>query len=425
LDLPIGERHLAHARALTLTHAHAHALTLTHAFARGHPLMLRFILGRLVSSAVVLLVLVTLSFFLMRFAPGGPFDQDRKLPPAVEANKWVKFKMGTALEAPVAGTIESVATIIPKVTELQAGALLATIKPDGGGTLVTIAMPGSSMVVSLNVVPGEKVSAGALIAVVPKSSFAQYIDSIGSYLTLDFGVTFSSDGQRTVNEELMRALPISLQLGGMALLFALLLGVPAGLLAGLKQNSWVDHTVMSAAMFGVSVPTMVSGPILISIFATGLALLPPGGWEQVTPEWSTLQHRILPVITLGLAYVPTVARLTRGGMLEVIRSDWIRTARAKGLSEGTIVRRHALRGALLPTVSWLGPGMAGIITGSVVVESVYRIPGLAENFVKPALNRDYPMVIGVVVVYAAILVLLNLVVDIVYTFLDPRVSLDG
>ena len=131
------------------------------------------------------------------------------------------------------------------------------------------------------------------------------------------------------------------------------------------------------------------------------------------------------MVTLGLAYVPYVARLTRGGMLEVVRSDWIRTARAKGLSESAVVRRHALRGALLPTVSWLGPGMAGIVTGSVVVESVYRIPGLAENFVKPALNRDYPMVIGVVVVYAAILILLNLVVDIVYTFLDPRVSLDG
>lgn len=386
--------------------------------------MLRFILGRLVSSAIVLWVLVTLSFFLMRFAPGGPFDQDRKLPPAVEANKWLKFKMGTALEAPVAGTISAVAEVVPKVTEVAAGTALVTLQPESGAPVV-VAMPAAGQVVSLNVVPGEKVAAGAVLAVVPKPTLEQYFDAIGSYLVLDFGVTFSSDGQRTVNEELMRALPISLQLGGLALLFALLVGVPAGLLAGLRQNTWVDHTVMSAAMFGVSVPTMVSGPILIAIFATGLAILPPGGWEQVTPEWSTLEHRILPVLTLGLAYVPTVARLTRGGMLEVIRSDWIRTARAKGLSEATIVRRHALRGALLPTVSWLGPGMAGIITGSVVVESVYRIPGLAENFVKPALNRDYPMVIGVVVVYAAILVLLNLLVDIAYTFLDPRVSLDG
>lgn len=386
--------------------------------------MLRFVLGRLLSSAVVLLVLVTLSFFLMRFAPGGPFDQDRKLPPAVEANKWLKFRMGEALEAPAAGTVVSVAEVVPQVTELSAGATLLTLQPASGGAPLTITTPHTGPVVSLNVRPGEAVTAGAVLAVVPKPTFDQYLDAISGYLQLDFGVTFSSDGQRTVNEELMRALPVSLQLGGLALLFALLVGVPAGLWAGLRQNTWIDHGVMSAAMLGVSIPTMVSGPILIAVFATGLAILPPGGWEQVTPEWSTLEHRILPVITLGLAYVPTVARLTRGGMLEVIRSDWIRTARAKGLSEGTIVRRHALRGALLPTVSWLGPGMAGIITGSVVVESVYRIPGLAENFVKPALNRDYPMVIGVVVVYAAILVLLNLLVDIVYTLLDPRVSVD-
>jgi oligopeptide transport system permease protein len=387
--------------------------------------MLRFILARLASSAVVLWVLVTLSFFLMRFAPGGPFDQERKLPPAVEANKWLRFNMADALEAPVAGTVSAVATVVPKVTEVAEGTALVTLAPADGGAPLTVAMPSDGTVVSLNVTAGETVEKGALLAVVPKTALAQYFDAIGGYLTLDFGVTFSSDGQRTVNEELMRALPISLQLGGLALLFALLVGVPAGLLAGLRHNSWIDHGVMSAAMLGVSIPTMVSGPILISIFATGLAILPPGGWEQVTPEWSTLEHRILPVLTLGLAYVPTVARLTRGGMLEVVRSDWIRTARAKGLSEGTIVRRHALRGALLPTVSWLGPGMAGIVTGSVVVESVYRIPGLAENFVKPALNRDYPMVIGVVVVYAAVLVVLNLIVDIAYTLLDPRVTVDS
>jgi oligopeptide transport system permease protein len=169
---------------------------------------------------------------------------------------------------------------------------------------------------------------------------------------------------------------------------------------------------------------MVSGPIMIAIFSLGLGLFPPGGWESSSPEWSTWQHRILPVITLGLAYVPTIARLTRGGMLEVSRSDWIRTARAKGLSESLVIRRHAFRGAILPTVSWLGPGLASIVTGSVIVETVYRIPGLAENFVKPALNRDYPMVIGVVVVYAAILILMNLIVDIAYTFLDPRVGLE-
>lgn len=392
--------------------------------------MLRFIFMRLLSSAVVLWVLVTVSFFLMRFAPGGPFDQERKLPAAVEANKWVKFKMGTALEAPIAGTVTAIADVVPKVTEVAEGTALVTIQPHPSATnpsppKVVIPMPTSDTVVSINVTPGEEIGAGATLAVIPKSTFEQYLDAIGGYLVLDFGVTFSSDGQRTVNEELMRALPISLQLGGLALLFALLVGVPIGLTAGLKQNTWLDHSIMSAAMIGVSIPTMVSGPLLIAIFATGLAVLPPGGWEQVTPEWSTFEHRILPVLTLGLAYVPMVARLTRGGILEVIRSDWIRTARAKGLAESTIVRRHALRGALLPTVSWLGPGAASIVTGSVVVEAVYRVPGLAENFIKPALNRDYPMVIGVVVVYAAILVLLNLIVDITYTLLDPRVRLEN
>lgn len=386
--------------------------------------MFRFIGGRLFSSVIVLWVLVTLSFFLMRFAPGSPFDQDRKLPPAVEANKWLRFNMGMEITADVDGTIGDLQEIVPKVTMLKKGDTLGTLTPEGGAAQ-PILMPHDGEVVSLNVQAGEQVKKGDTLAVIPKPLWSQYIDAIGGYAKLDFGVTITSDGQRTVSEELRRALPISLQLGGYSLLFALLLGVPAGLISGWRQNSPLDHTVMAFSMFGVSVPTMVSGPILVSIFAIALGWLPPGGWEQITPEWSALQHRILPVITLGLAYVPVVARLTRGGMLEVVRSDWMRTARAKGLSEATIIRRHALKGALLPTVSWLGPGMAGIVTGSVVVESVYRIPGLAENFVKPALNRDYPMVIGVVVVYAAILVLLNLVVDLLYTFLDPRVSIDG
>lgn len=385
--------------------------------------MLRFILSRLLSSLGVLWILVTLSFFLMRFAPGGPFDADKKLPPAVEANKWMRFNMGVELTSPVAGEVIERADLVEKVTELSKGTTLLSIK-DEAGSIHKLEMPFDGQVVALKAYPGETVAKDASLAVVPKPLFNQYLDSIGSYMKLDFGVTISSDGLRTVNEELMRALPISLTLGGLAMMFALLIGVPAGLSAGFRHNSWLDHTVMSASMVGVSIPTMVSGPILIALFALGLEWLPAQKWEASTSEWSTWQHRVLPVVTLGLAYVPTIARLTRGGMLEVIRSDWIRTARAKGLSNGLIVRRHALKGAILPLVSWIGPGMASIITGSVVVESLFGIPGLAENFVKPALNRDYPMVIGVVVVYAAILVVLNLIVDIIYTFLDPRVSID-
>jgi len=388
--------------------------------------MLRFVIGRLVGSVIVLWVIVTLSFFLMRFAPGSPFDKDRKLPANIEANKWLIYGMGVELTAPVSGVVEAVPALEVQRVTYPEGTLLAAIRPDGpeGGPLAEVRLPSDSVVVSLVAVKGERIDKGTRVAVVPKPVLEQYLDSIGSYARLDFGKTFDSEGVTPVSERLMKALPISLELGGLAMIFALLFGISAGLLAGLRQNTLTDYSVMSASMIGVSIPTMVSGPILIAVFVLGLGWFPARGWEaELGSEFSTWQHRVLPVVCLGLAYVPTVARLTRGGMLEVIRSDWIRTARAKGLSEGVIVRRHALKGALLPVVSWLGPGMAGIVTGSVVVEKVFSIPGLAEHFVTPALNRDYPMVIGTIVVYSSILVLLNLAVDIAYTFLDPRVRL--
>lgn len=384
--------------------------------------MLRFIVGRLFGSVVVLWIIVTLSFFLMRFAPGSPFDKDRKLPANIEANKWLIYGMGVELTAPVSGVVQAVPELQLGVTTYPEGTLLAAIAPTGGGPLQEVRLPSASIVVALAATKDEPIEAGTRVAVVPKPMFEQYTDAIGNYLRLDFGKTFDSEGVTAVSERLMKALPISLQLGGLAMLFALVVGVTAGLLAGLRQNKLTDYAVMSASMVGVSIPTMVSGPLLIAVFVLGLGWFPARGWEaELGGEFSTLQHRVLPVICLGLAYVPTVARLTRGGMLEVIRSDWIRTARAKGLSDAAIVRRHALKPALLPVVSWLGPGMAGIVTGSVVVEKVFAIPGLADHFVTPALNRDYPMVIGTIVVYSSILVVLNLLVDIAYTFLDPRV----
>jgi oligopeptide transport system permease protein len=387
--------------------------------------MMRFIAGRLVGALVVLWIIVTLSFFLMRFAPGGPFDADRKLPPNVEANKWLLFGMGVEVVAPVSGTIQALTPLVLQRETYAAGTALATIAPADGSAPVVVALPHEGIVVSLGLDPatavGTAIEKGARLAVVPKPLHLQYVDAIANYVRLDFGVTFMSDGTRAVTDELARALPVSFQLGAMAMIVALLLGIPAGLLAGLRQNTWVDWTVMSSAMVGVSVPTMVSGPLLIGLLALGAGLFPVGGWEASDDTWSTWQYRVLPVFTLALAYVPTIARLTRGGMLEVIRSDWIRTARAKGVSEFRIVTRHALKGALLPTVSWLGPGVASIVTGSIVVERIYGIPGLSEYFVTPAINRDYPMVIGVIVVYSAILVLLNLIVDIAYTALDPRV----
>lgn len=388
--------------------------------------MLRFLAGRLVGTLVVLWVIVTLSFFLMRFAPGGPFDADRKLRPNIEANKWLIFGMGVELTAPVDGIVTRFEPLAVQSTEHASGTLLATIAPTAGGAPVNIILPYDGPLVSLALDPetaiGATVAAGSRLAVVPKPLYQQYFDSIGSYVQLDFGKTFASEGTRDVSEVLLTALPISFTLGAMALGFALFFGTLAGLLAGLRHNSWVDYTVMSGAMFGASVPTMVSGPLFLAIFALGLQIFPVSGWEATQGDWSTWQHRVLPVVTLGLAYVPTIARLTRGGMLEVIKSDWIRTARAKGVPDHRIVTRHALKGALLPTVSWLGPGVASIVTGSIVVERIFGIPGLSEHFVTPAINRDYPMVIGVIVVYSAILVILNLFVDIAYTFLDPRVK---
>ena len=396
--------------------------------------MSRFIAGRLLSSLVVLWAIVTISFFLMRFAPGSPFDEDRRLPPAVEANKWLLFGLGEAVFSPLDGTVTSVADVVAG-RDYPAGTALCVLTTDSGKE-VRVSMRTSGKLVSLHVEEGDLIRGcaeqdcsdgvdsdgngiidGDRIAVIPKSLVAQYWSSLVRYARLDFGVTIASDGQRTVWENLKAALPISLELGLWALLIALFFGIGAGLVAGLKQNTWVDHVVMSFAMLGISVPTIVSGPLFIFIFIFGLGWFDYGGWSS----WS---DKVLPIMTLGLVYTAYFARLTRGGMLEVIHSDYIRTARAKGLSERAVVLRHALKGALLPTVSFLGPAVARIVTGSIVVERVFGLPGLSEYFITPALNRDYPMVLGVVVLYSALLVLMNLMVDIAYTYLDPRVSYD-
>lgn len=403
--------------------------------------MLRFVISRLLSSVVVIFIIITASFFLMRFAPGSPFDAERKLPPNVEANKWLQFGMGVEVYAPEGGEVTEVAKLAPN-TEHAEGTFLAEVVATGPVQLGLVSvrdvaprkyrftLPNDGELVAFPVSSTTadeptKLPPGGRIAVLPKTLAQQFLDSVANYARFDFGVTITSDGSRTVNEELAKALPISLNLGIMALIFALLFGVTAGLVSGLKQNTWVDYTLMSGAMVGISVPSMVSGPLFIAIFALGLGWFPVSGWEAYEgSEWSTWQYRVLPVITLGLAYTASFARITRGGMLEIIRSDYIRTARAKGVRETQVVTRHALKGAILPTVTFLGPALAGIVTGSVVVERVFGIPGLSEYFVTPAINRDYPMVLGVVVVYSCLLVLLNLLVDIAYTFLDPRVSYD-
>jgi len=386
--------------------------------------MLRFIFIRLLGGVATLFIIVTLSFFLMRFAPGSPFDEDRKLPPQVEANKWIWYGMGEEIVSPVAGIItvmgqDDEGRDLIQGADYLSGQVLATITPADGSEPTLVEMPGDGKLVALAVKVGAKVEAGDRIAVVPKPLFMQYIDTLWNYIQGNFGRTISSDGEREVWENIELALPVSLELGFWALLLAMILGVAAGLFAGLKQNTWGDYTVMSVSMIGISVPTIVSGPIFIAIFILGM---PELGFRL--GEWETVQDRILPVLTLSLVYVASFARLTRGGMLEIIHSDYIRTARAKGIPETQVVTRHALKGAILPTVSYLGPAAARIITGSVVVEAVYNLPGLATYFIAPALARDYPMVLGVVVLYSILLITMNLVVDIAYTFLDPRVTYD-
>ncbi len=232
-------------------------------------------------------------------------------------------------------------------------------------------------------------------------------------LHFDFGPSYSSRS-RTVNDIFAAHLPVSAQLGVLAILLALLIGLPLGILAALKQNTIWDYLGMGIAVFGVSVPNIVLAPLLILIFALTLGWLPVAGWG--TPE-----KMILPVVALGMRESAIIARLTRASMLQVIREDYIRTARAKGLAERVVMVRHALKNAFIPVATVLGPMFAALTTGTFVVERIFAIPGLGKYFVTSITNRDYPVVMGTILLYAVFLVLANLAVDITYAFLDPRI----
>jgi oligopeptide transport system permease protein len=208
-----------------------------------------------------------------------------------------------------------------------------------------------------------------------------------------------------------------MQLGIWAMLLALCIGLPLGIVGAMRQNTWADTLSTATALVGISMPRFVLAPILIFVFSLSLYWLPAARWE-------TWRHMVLPIVCAGLPVGGAIARLTRGGMLEVIHSDWIRTARAKGLSERRIVMRHALRGGLLPVVSYLGPGASSLLVGSVVIEKIFSIPGMGRYFVEAALNRDYNLVMGVTLVYGAMLMVFNALVDVAYGLLDPRVRLD-
>jgi len=302
------------------------------------------LVSRLIGLVPTLLMLITIAFFMMRIAPGGPFDSEKALPPEIRANLDAKYHLDEPL--------------------LQ-----------------------------------------------------QYFRYLGQIVTLDFGPSFQYKDW-TVNELIASGFPVSLTIGGLAMVLAFFVGTLIGIFAALRQNSAVDYAVMGVAMMGISIPNFVVAPLLILVCAVYMGWLPAGGWE-----WS-FSYMVLPVLTLSLPVIAYIARLTRGSMIEVLHSNYIRTARAKGLPEHMVVRRHALKPALLPVISFMGPATAGLITGSVVIERIYSIPGLGSYFVQGALNRDYTLVMGVVIFYGVVIVLLNFVVDMLYAWLNPRIRFE-
>ena len=302
----------------------------------------RHALRRLATALPTLLLVVTLAFFMMRLAPGGPFDQERPLPPEILRN----IERAYHLDEPLV---------------------------------------------------------------------QQYLRYLGGLLTLDFGPSYRTK-DFTVGELLAAGAPASFKVGGLAALLATVLGMTAGITAALRQNSWIDYAVMSSAMVGIAIPNFVMAPLLTLVFGVMLGWLPAGGWGGGAPQFI-----VLPVLALALPQVARIARLVRGSMIEQLHANHVRTARAKGLREQIVVVRHALRGALLPVISYLGPMTAALLTGSVVVESIFSIPGIGRYFVQAALDRDYTVVMGVVIVFAVLIITLNLIVDLLYGLLDPKV----
>ena len=310
------------------------------------------------------LLVVTVTWGLIRIAPGTFYDSEKKLPPAIEAN--IKKKYG-----------------LDKPWYSQYFIMLGNV------TCRTMAEDETTLNGLQFNVGGSRVKC------------------------FDFGDSLKYEGQ-SVNEIIRRHLPYSAIIGIIAYLLALLVGGAAGLFAALRQNSIYDYGSMALAMLGLSVPNFVLGPILVLIFALGLYIVPAARWGGVL-------NLVLPVITLSAIYAAYIARLTRAGMLEVMRSDYIRTARAKGLNETTVLLKHAIRGGIIPVVSFTGPALAALLAGTVVVERIFSIPGLGNIFIQSVLNRDEPLTLGIVAFLSVLVMLLNLIVDISYGFLDPRI----
>jgi oligopeptide transport system permease protein len=302
--------------------------------------MIAYVIRRILWMVPTILVVATLAFLLMRAAPGGPFDSERKLPPEVEKNIVAKYHYDEPL-------------------------------------------------------------------------YKQFVRYIWGLSRLDLGPSLKLQG-RTVNEVIAQALPYSITLGGLALGLALTLGILFGTMAAAHQNSVIDYTVMVVALAGISIPTFVIGPLLIVIFVFVLKVLPVAQWGGPT-------HLIMPVITLAAPFTAYIARLMRAGMLDVLSQPYIKAARAKGLREAVVIYKHALKVAILPVVTYLGPAGAQILTGSVVVEKIFNLPGLGRFFVNSAFNRDHTVALGVALLYCVILLVFNLLVDVSYAYIDPRI----
>lgn len=304
--------------------------------------MFRFIVRRLIVTVPMVLIVVTLTWALIRLAPGSFYQGERPLPPAIEQNIRAKYGLD-------------------------------------------------------------------------KPWYVQYGKVMGNILRLDFGNSLRYDNE-TVNDILRRTVPVSAALGTLAYLLALVVGITLGTLAALKQNSKLDYGAMTLTMLGISLPNFVLGPILVLVFALSFYWLPPARWAGFPSR-----NLILPVVTLSFIYMAYIARLTRAGMLEVLRSDYIRTARAKGLTEWQVVWRHAMRGGLMPVVSFTGPALALLISGTVVVERIFAMPGLGNYFINANLNRDEPLILGIVAFTSMSVLIFNLLVDVAYAYIDPRI----
>jgi oligopeptide transport system permease protein len=307
--------------------------------------MLRFFVGRLLQSIPVIFIVITATFFLVRAAPGGPFDAEKTLSPEVIERLNERYN----LDAPM---------------------------------------------------------------------YEQYFDYLGHLAQGDFGPSFRYTN-RTVTEMIYAGLPITFELAIYAIMIALVIGIFAGMLAAIKPNSAQDYIPMSLAMTGICMPSFLLGPLLVFVFGIWLQWLPVSGWGYSPGD------KILPAITLGSTYAAYIARLTRGGMLEILSQDYIRTAKAKGLPMATIIIRHALRGGLSPVVAFLGPAIAGLLAGSFVVETIFQIPGLGRFYVQAAFNRDYTMILGTTILLSCLIVLLNMLSDLLAVWLNPRLALSN